>query len=111
MTERGMFPPELTATPADVMVTLWNAESAGEALALAGELRAAGLRVDVYPDTDKLGKQFKYASARGIPYVCVVGDDERMNGTVNLKNMVTGEQQTVARAEIGAKLAPLVREI
>ena len=100
MTERGMFPPELTAQCADVMVTLWNAESAADALALAGELRAAGLRVDVYPDADKLGKQFKYASARGIPYVCVVGDEERSNGTVNLKNMLTGEQQTVARAQI-----------
>jgi histidyl-tRNA synthetase len=111
MAERGMFPRELTATPADVMVTLWNADSAADALALAGELRGAGLRVDVYPDADKLGKQFKYASARGIPYVCVVGDTEREQGAVNLKNMVTGEQQTIARAELGEKLALLAQEI
>ena len=39
-------------------------------------LRAAGLRVEVYPDADKIGKQFKYASRRGIPFVAVVGDDE-----------------------------------
>jgi histidyl-tRNA synthetase len=110
MTERGMFPPELTAQCADVMVTLWNAESAAGALALAGELRTAGLRVDVYPDADKLGKQFKYASARGVPFVCVVGDAEREQGAVNLKNMTTGEQKTVARAQVAEKLASLVRE-
>ena len=101
MTERGMFPPELTNAPADVMVTLWNAESTPDALVLAHELRAAGLRVDVYPDADKLAKQFKYASACGIPFVAVVGDTERAEGRVNLKNMLTGEQQTVARAEVG----------
>ena len=65
-------------------------------LALASELRNAGLRVDLYPEADKIGKQFKYASSREIPFVAVVGDDERARGEVTLKNMSTGEQKTMA---------------
>ncbi|HWP54800.1 MAG TPA: histidine--tRNA ligase, partial [Pyrinomonadaceae bacterium] len=65
MGEREMFPKELVSSPADVMVTLWNEASIGESIALASELRSAGLRVDLYPEADKMGKQFKYASSRG----------------------------------------------
>ena len=100
MGERGMFPPEVVATPADVLVTQWSAARAADGLALAATLRAAGLRVDVYPDADKLGKQFKYAAGRGIPYVAVVGDDEAARGEVSVKNMNTGEQQSVSRSEV-----------
>jgi len=97
MTEREMFPPTLAGAAADVMVTVWNEESIGDSLALAGELRTAGLRVDVYPEADKLGKQFKYASTRGVPFVIVIGDEEQKRGEVNLKNMTTGEQQSLPR--------------
>ena len=103
MSERGMFPPGLADVPADVMVTMWNPERASDAIRLAGELRAAGLRVDVYPDADKIGKQFKYADARGIRFVTVVGDDEAARTEVAVKNLATGEQQLVARGDV-AKL-------
>ena len=99
MTERGMFPEAVARGAADVMVALWNVESRGDALALAGELRRGGLRVDVYPEAEKLGKQFKYASSRQYACVAVVGDDERANGTVTVKNMRSAAQDTVARAQ------------
>jgi histidyl-tRNA synthetase len=106
MTEREMFPQALMGAAADVMVTIWNEEAVGEALTLAAELRSAGLRVDVYPEADKLGKQFKYASSRWIPFVVVMGETERERGEVALKDMTTGEQQTLARTS----LAETVRE-
>ncbi len=102
MTEREMFPPELNATAADVLVALWDEDAASDALALARELRDANLRVDVYPEFDKLGKQFKYASARAVPFVAVVGPDERARGEVALKDMRSGEQRTMMRAEVAA---------
>ena len=49
-----------------------------ESISLADELRRAGLRVDVYPEVDKMGKQFKYASSLGIPFVAIIGEDERL---------------------------------
>lgn len=106
MTEREMFPEALVSSPADIMVSIWNEESLLESIALADELRGGGLRVDLYPEADKIGKQFKYASARGIPFVAVVGDDERARGEVAIKDMRTGEQQTVKRES----LADAVRE-
>jgi histidyl-tRNA synthetase len=60
-------------------------------------LRGAGLRVDLYPDADKLGKQFKYASARGIPFVAVIGDEERARGEVSIKDLRSGEQRSTKR--------------
>jgi histidyl-tRNA synthetase len=106
MEERGLFPPEIAESkPADVMVTIWNEESIGESLKLASELRAGGHRVLVYPEADKLGKQFKYAGQIGVPYVCVIGDTELADGTVTVKNMQTGEQETAARDSAAAKIS------
>jgi histidyl-tRNA synthetase len=104
MTERNMFPPHVAGGGADVMVTLFEGEPVEEALRLAGELRATGLCVDVYPEPDKLGKQLKYAAARGVKYVTVMGGDERARAEVTLKNMATGEQTTVIRAEIASRI-------
>ena len=99
MTERGMFPGAVARGAADVMVALWNESSRGDAIALARELRAGRLRTEVYPDADKLGKQFKYASSRKFPYVAIVGDDERASGTVAVKNLATGAQEAMPRAD------------
>jgi len=104
MTERSMFPTGLTTAPVDVLITLWNAERAPDALALAASLRAKGVRVDVYPDTDKIGKQLKYASTRNIPFVVVVGDDEVQRGEVTVKDMRTGEQRSMGREEVATLL-------
>ena len=105
MGERNMFPAAVVSTPADVMVVQWFANRTNLYLSFATELRQAGLRVELYPeapieDGKKVGdKQFKYASARGIPFVAVIGADELANGTVTVKNMKTGEQKSVPRAE------------
>jgi histidyl-tRNA synthetase len=104
MGERGMFSEDVSSSPVDVMVAIWSEESVPESLRVAQELRAAGLRVDLYPETDKLGKQFKYASSRRIPFVAVVGDDERARGEVTIKDLRTGEQQSVKRQTVAARL-------
>ena len=106
MGERNMFPQSVVSTPADVMVVQWFANRTNMYLSFATELREAGLRVELYPeapveDGKRVGdKQFKYASARGIPFVAVIGGDELANDTVAIKNMKTGEQHSVPRAEV-----------
>jgi histidyl-tRNA synthetase len=104
MTERDMFPAHLVSSPADVMVTIWNEDSWSDSIALAQELRASGLRVDLYPEADKLGKQFKYASGRGIRFVALVGEDERACGEVAIKDLYSGEQRSLKRDEIVSEL-------
>jgi histidyl-tRNA synthetase len=104
MTKREMFPEASVSSPADIMVSIWNEESLPDSVGLANELRAAGLRVDLYPEADKIGKQFKYASARGIPFVAVVGDDERSRGEVAIKDLRSGEQRSVKRPDVTTEL-------
>ncbi|HEY0874539.1 MAG TPA: histidine--tRNA ligase [Vicinamibacterales bacterium] len=105
MAERHMFPADLATAAADVMVTLFEGEPIEEGLRLAHELRAAGLRVDVYPEPGKLGKQFKYASTRGVRFVTVAGADERARGEITLKDMSTGEQTSLPRDQAARDVA------
>ena len=100
MNERNMFPAGLEASPADVMVAIWNKESVGESIKLARELRAAGLKVDLYPEADKLGKQFKYASSMGVPFVAVIGEEEQAKGVVGIKDMESGKQRELGREKL-----------
>ena len=100
MSERDMFPVNLLRSPAEVMIAVWR-DAAQDALSLASELRAQGLRVDVYPDRDsKLGPQISYASKRSIPFVAFIGEDERDKGLVVLKNLNTGQQETIDRKDV-----------
>lgn len=104
MTERNMFPVNLVRSPADVMVAIWQ-DAVQDALSLAAELRAAGIRVDVYPERDtKLGTQISYAAKRNISFVAFIGEDERVKGLVNLKNLGTGTQETIDRREVATAL-------
>jgi histidyl-tRNA synthetase len=109
MGERQMFPAGLQRAAADVMVTLFEREPIEDGLKLAADLRGAGLCVDVYPEPEKLGKQFKYASARGIRFVTVVGGDERASGQVTIKDMETGEQISVLREHTAKAVGQLQR--
>ena len=109
MTERGMFPPTLAMSPADVMVAMFDASAAAHALRVADQLRAHGLRVLVYPDADKIGKQIKYADGRGIPLVALLGDDEIKAEKVTVKDLVAQTQETYLQSEAGRKIAETLK--
>jgi histidyl-tRNA synthetase len=109
MSERGMFPPALTSTPADVLVAMFSASTAADAIRVADQLRSSGLRVFVYPDADKIGKQIKYADAQHIPYVAIVGDEEIKAGTVTVKDLAAQTQQTYGQSAAGAAIAEALK--
>jgi len=109
MGERGMFPADSTSASVQIMATIWNIDRVADSLALAGTLRAAGLRVEVYPDADKIGKQLKYASTVGARFVTIEGDDERARGEVTVKNLESGEQTSVQRAALAEWLGAALR--
>ena len=121
MEERGMFQKlidegKIKNDSADVMITILEKKDTdendsvtqeiliSESLKLAGELRNEGLRVLVYPEADKLGKQFKYADSINIPFVCVLGETELAENKVSVKNLKTGEQETVSRDAVFEKI-------
>lgn len=103
MEERGMFPERLAGEP-QVLVTLFDDASTPPSLALAHELRTAGIRVDLYPEPDRYGRQFKYAEERRIRFALLLSPREFEAGVVALKDLVTGEQIDVARGAVAATL-------
>jgi histidyl-tRNA synthetase len=99
MTELRLGPQSRTVS--QVFVTVFDETSRSASLTLARELRAAGLNVEVALETrERLGKQFKYADRRGVPLALVLGPDELARGEVVIKDLRSGEQRTVDRAQI-----------
>lgn len=88
---------------AKVLFSNMDEKSVEYILPLASELRKKGINCEVYPDTTKLKKQFDYAEKSAIPYFVIVGENEVNNGTVNLKNLLTGEQLTMAKEDLAKK--------
>ncbi|HYG66178.1 MAG TPA: histidine--tRNA ligase [Anaeromyxobacteraceae bacterium] len=93
MAERGMFP-DLTAA-AHVMVLRLDEATTPDALRAASALRGAGIRTELYPNVDKLGKQLQYASGRAVKLAVFVGEREQAAGEVAIKVMETQEQHVV----------------
>ncbi len=84
--------PTLT-TAGQILVTVFSGDLLPESQRVTRQLRDRGLSVDLYPTTDKLEKQLKYADRKGIPYVLIQGPEEVKKGLVKLKNMATKEQE------------------
>jgi histidyl-tRNA synthetase len=104
MAERTMFPADVQHASADVLVAVFDDQTVPQALELAGELRAQGVRVELYPEPDKLGKQMKYAAAKTIPFAAILGGDELARGEVTIRNLQTGTQESVPRASVAAAI-------
>ena len=109
MTERGMFPSSVATGAVDIVVTFLDDASRAEALKLAGELRAARFRVDVFPEASrKFDRPLKYASARGARAMAIFGENEVTRGEASIRNLDTREQTAVPRSEAVAAIARLL---
>jgi histidyl-tRNA synthetase len=93
MDELGLFP-EALAGAAQVLVTNFGGADELYALSLLKTLRDSGIAAEMFPEQAKLDKQFKYADKKGIAYVLIAGEQERVNQTFALKNLQTGVQKS-----------------
>lgn len=84
----------------DFLVLPFTSTEISAALSFAQDLRASGLRVDVYLEDKKIAKKFDYADKIGVEWVAIIGENELKEGKVQLKNMKTGESRTLLRAEV-----------
>ncbi len=94
-----LYPADTMAT-AQVMFVNFGEQEASASLKYIMALRKAGISAELYPDSAKMKKQMNYANDRQIPFVAIVGADEVQNGTIALKNMTTGEQQTLTVSQV-----------
>lgn len=104
----GLLPKGENFTRDLALVTVFDQERLLDSIALASELRRAGLRVSVYPEPAKLPKQFKYADRLGMRIAVVLGPDELANGNVTVKDLRSGAQQTVRRVDAAACIQKLL---
>lgn len=94
MEELDKFPKDLSSSPEILFVTFDKAEHMA-AFKWSSKLRDIGIISDVYPDFGKMKKQMKYANHINVQYVAIIGSDELEQGVATVKNMITGEQQSL----------------
>ncbi len=99
LTELQAFPEGLEQAARVMFINFGPAEQAA-CVGIAARLRANGIGTLIYPDAAKMKKQMEYANRKGIPYVAFVGESEMRDGTVTLKNMHDGSQETLAVEEM-----------
>ncbi|MBL4585494.1 MAG: histidine--tRNA ligase, partial [Flavobacteriales bacterium] len=97
--EAELFP-EFTSDSTQVFFVNFGKQEAEFCLGLVKQLREAGINTELYPDSAKMKKQMTYANNNTIPFVAMVGTDEMENSTIKLKNMTTGEQNSVSVEEL-----------
>ena len=99
----GLFPAGLGNVPVLLFANMGAAETE-YILPLAAALRSENVIVEIYPDSAKLRKQFEYADRRGIPFLSITGASEMEAGSVNIKNLASGEQRSFSRDDAAAIL-------
>lgn len=104
LNQLALYPKDAIQSAQVLFINFGQAEAA-HCLKLATELRKAGIRTEVYPDSAKMKKQMGYANTLGVPFVALVGESEMASGLVSLKDMATGEQQQLTVADIIKKLS------
>ncbi len=104
----GLIPP-LRLSPAEVLVTVFDETRLPSAMALAAELRRAGLNVVCYPEAAKLPKQLKLADRLELGIAVIQGPDEEAAGQVTIKDLRARTQQTVSRGEAAEAIRALLK--
>ena len=95
LTELQAFPEGLERAARVMFINFGPAEQAA-CVGIVARLRAEGISALIYPDAAKMKKQMDYANRKAVPYVAFVGESEMQTGTVTLKNMSDGTQQTLS---------------
>tara|TARA_B110000037_G_scaffold223098_1_gene302046 strand:- start:4321 stop:5646 length:1326 start_codon:yes stop_codon:yes gene_type:complete len=97
------FPENIQSAPTLLFLHFGEAEQEF-AFDLLQKIRKANISSEIYPDQAKMKKQMKYANGKGVKYICVIGSDEIESGALTLKNMETGDQESLSIEEVIEKL-------
>ena len=103
LNQLDLYPKEAVNGTQLLFVNFGEAEVA-YVLPVLAQVRAAGIRAEIYPDAAKMKKQMSYANAKMVPFVAIVGENEMKEGKVMLKNMTSGEQSLVTPDELVAAI-------
>ena len=94
LSEQGMLNGDMNTAPTDVLI-LPMTDDLSPAISFASRLRQAGIRTQLYTEQKKFKQKMSYADKLGVPYVVFLGEDEVRQGAVSVKDMISGEQNTL----------------
>ena len=94
LSEQGMLNGDMNTAPTDVLI-LPMTDDLSPAISFASRLRQAGIRTQLYTEQKKFKQKMSYADKLGVPYVVFLGEDEVRLGAVSVKDMISGEQNTL----------------
>ncbi len=104
-----LYPPEVSRTVVQVVVTAFDAGTLPESMRLATELRAAGVRTEAYLQPKRsIGKQIQYADRKGAAVVAFLGSEEIKAGVVSFKRLHDGHEVQAPRAEAAQAVRDLL---
>jgi histidyl-tRNA synthetase len=103
MLQKELFP-ESVENVTDILFVNFGDNEAAQVLKWMKQLREAGIKTELYPDTAKMKKQMKFANDKNVRFVGMVGEDELNKQEITLKNMKTGEQESLTVQAICDKL-------
>ena len=101
--ELNLFPETVTAATKALFINYGDTEAL-YAMQAIKDLRGAGIKVELYPDSAKMAKQFQHADRRSIPFAVIAGETEMAANNYALKNLSTGEQVNLSLEELKAAL-------
>ncbi|MEI8074785.1 MAG: histidine--tRNA ligase [Bacteroidota bacterium] len=99
MEELQLFPAEVQTGTKVLFFNLGDAESKA-AYTLMQALRDKGIAAELYHENSKFDKQFRYADKKQIPYAVIIGSKELLENSVVLKNLISGDQQSLSNSEL-----------
>ena len=92
--------PTISYNSVKVLLLNFGASFSYDLIEIANFLRLNKVNAEFYPDSISLKKQLNYANKNGIPYVLFYGDEEKEKNCYKLKDMKTGNQETLSREKL-----------
>ena len=108
LSEQGLLNGEVNAAAADAIVISMTGDMNYAAQA-ATQLRAAGVRTQLYAEERKFKQKLSYAGKLGVPFAVIIGEDEQSGGLVAVKDMRSGTQETMTGAQAAERIGEAVR--
>lgn len=99
----------LWLSPAQARIVPVSASHAARAAEVAGELAAAGVRVDIDDRSESVGKRIRQAEKEWVHHVAVIGDDEAASGRLSVRSRLTGKTAEMGVADLASSIAEATR--
>jgi histidyl-tRNA synthetase len=101
---------EITGSSTEILIVNFGEKESVYACKILDSLHGLNIRSELYPDAQKLKKQFSYADSKKIPYIIMAGEDEIKENSITIKFMSSGEQKTIPLDGLGSFVSEVIKK-